>query len=72
MKGVDNIGTLGKVTEVISQKMNANMKKLTLETNDGLFEGTIIVLVHSLDELEDIKKGLKKITNITTVFRKEE
>ena len=48
------------------------MKKLTLETNNGLFEGTIIVLVHSLDELEDIKKGLKKITNITTVFRKEE
>ena len=72
MKGVDNIGTLGKVTEVISEKMNANIKKLTLESEGGLFEGTIIVLVHSLDELENIKKGIKKITNIKTVFRKEE
>ncbi len=72
MKGVDNIGTLAKVTEVISEKMNANIKKLTLESEGGLFEGTIIVLVHSLDELENIKKGIKKITNIKTVFRKEE
>lgn len=72
MKGVDNIGILGRVTEVISQKMNANIKKLTLESNGGLFEGTIIVLVHSLDELENIKKGIKKIANIKTVFRKEE
>lgn len=72
MKGVDNIGTLGKVTEVISEKMNANIKKLTLESEGGLFEGTIIVLVHSIDELERIKKGIKKIGNIKTVFRKEE
>jgi GTP pyrophosphokinase len=72
MKGIDNIGTLAKVTEVISQKMNVNMNKLVIESKDGLFEGTISVMVNSLNELEAIQKGLKKISNITTVVRKEE
>lgn len=71
MKGLDSVGTLAKVTEVISQKMNANIRKLSFETSGGLFEGTIIVMVKSLNDLETIKKGLKKITNIKTVFRKE-
>ena len=72
MKGVDSIGTLAKVTEVISQKMNVNMNKLVIESKEGLFEGTISVMVHSLNDLENIQKGLKKISNITTVVRKEE
>ncbi len=72
MKGLDSVGLLAKVTEVISQKMNVNMTKLVLETREGVFEGTISVMVHSLKDLEAIKKGLKKISDITTVVRKEE
>ena len=72
MKGLDSIGTLGKVTEVISQKMNVNMNKLVIESKEGLFEGTISIMVHSLSDVETIQKGLKKIPNITTVARKEE
>src|SRR5574344_1291581 len=72
VRGVDGIGTLSKITEVISEQMHANINKLTIETNEGLFEGTIGVLVHNIKELESIKKGLKKIGNIKTVARKEE
>jgi GTP pyrophosphokinase len=72
MKGLDSIGTLGKITEIISQKMNVNMNKLVIESKEGLFEGTISVMVHSLNDVTKIQKELKKIKNITTVVRKEE
>ena len=72
MKGLDSIGTLGKITEIISKKMNVNMNKLVIESKEGLFEGTISVMVHSLKDVDKIQKELKKIKNITTVVRKEE
>ena len=72
MKGLDSIGTMGKITEIISKKMNVNMNKLVIESKEGLFEGTISVEVHNLKDVDKIQKELKKIKNITTVVRKEE
>ena len=71
MKGLDSIGTLANVTEVISKQMSINMNKLVLESNDGVFEGTISVMVHNLKDVDNIQKNLKKIKGITTVVRKE-
>lgn len=72
MKGLDEVGVLGKVTEVISRKMNLNITKLILEVKEGVFEGTISVMVHNLDDLDTILKDLRKVKGITTVSRKEE
>ena len=72
LNGIDSVGTLSKVTEVISQQMNANIRKLSIESKEGLFEGTIQILVHSATDVESIRKGLRKISNIKTVSRKEE
>ncbi len=72
LKGLDSIGALGKVTDVISKKMNVNMTRLLIESKEGVFEGTISVMVHSLDDLKTIQDSLKKIPGITTVVRKEE
>ena len=72
IKGLDSIGTLSKVTEVISKKMNVNINKLVIESKKGLFEGTVSVMVHNLGDVDIIQKELKKIKNITTVVRKEE
>jgi GTP pyrophosphokinase len=63
---------LSKVTEVISKKMNVNINKLVIESKKGLFEGTISIMVHNLNDVDIIQKELKKIKNITTVVRKEE
>ena len=72
IKGLDSIGTLSKVTDIISGKMNVNINKLVIESKEGLFEGTISIMVHRLTDVETIQKELKKIKNITTVARKEE
>ncbi|MBO4525435.1 MAG: bifunctional (p)ppGpp synthetase/guanosine-3',5'-bis(diphosphate) 3'-pyrophosphohydrolase [Bacteroidales bacterium] len=72
LKGIDAKGTMSRIVEVISDQMNDNIKRISIETDKGLFEGTLQVQVHSLKELTKIKNGLKKIQNITTVVRKEE
>ena len=41
IKGIDNMGLLNEVTQVISRQLNVNIRKLTIETEDGIFEGKI-------------------------------
>ena len=72
MKGIDSIGTLGKVSEVIAGQLKVNIRKVSLESVEGIFEGTIQVLVHSISDISRIRSGLKKIPGIKTVVRKEE
>lgn len=72
MKGIDSIGTLGKVSEVIAGQLKVNIRKVSLESVEGIFEGTIQVLVHNISDISRIRSGLKKIPGIKTVVRKEE
>lgn len=62
--GIDRKGLLFEISKVISQDMDINMKKLTVHTHDNLMKATIELLVHDNDELEEIKKALKKIPGV--------
>ena len=72
VKGIDGIGVLNKVTQIISQQLNVNIRKLTIETEDGIFEGKIQLWVHDVDDVKTICNNLKKIQNIKQVSRVEE
>ena len=41
LSGIDKVGLLNQITEVISQLLGVNMRRLELSTNDGVFEGRI-------------------------------
>ena len=71
VKGIDGIGILNKVTEVISQQLNVNIHKLHIESNDGIFEGRIQLYVHDVDDVNTICNNLKKIENVKRVTRIE-
>ena len=71
VKGIDGIGILNKVTEIISQQLNVNIHKLHIESNDGIFEGRIQLYVHDVDDVNTICDNLKKIENIKRVTRIE-
>ena len=71
IKGIDHIGLLNKVTEIISQQLNVNIHKLTIETNDGIFEGRIQLFVHDVDDVRTISTNLRKISEVKTVTRIE-
>ena len=72
IKGIDSIGLLNEVTQVISRQLNVNIRKLTIETEDGIFEGKIQLWVHDVDDVKTICNNLKKIQNIKQVSRVEE
>ena len=72
IKGIDNMGLLNEVTQVISRQLNVNIRKLTIETEDGIFGGKIQLWVHDVDDVKTICNNLKKIQNIKQVSRVEE
>ena len=71
MKGIDGIGVLNQVTQIISQQLNVNIHKLNIESNDGIFEGRIQLFVHDVDDVNTICENLKKLDSIKKVTRIE-
>ena len=69
IKGIDNIGVLQKIATTISEDFNVNIKQVLIETNDGVFEGKIKMLVHSVDDVRKMCVALSKIESIRSVVR---
>lgn len=72
IKGIDSVGLLNEVTQIISRQLNVNIRKLTMETNDGIFEGKIQLYVHDVDDVRTICNNLKQVQNIKQVSRIED
>ena len=72
LRGIDSMGLLNEVTQVISRQLNVNIRKLAIETNDGISEGKIQLWVHDVEDVKTICNNLKKIQNIKQVNRVEE
>lgn len=69
IKGIDDMGILHEITTIIYQQMSANIQKIHLESNDGIFEGTFWINVHDVEEVKNICESLKKVKNIKTIAR---
>jgi GTP pyrophosphokinase len=69
VKGIDGVGVVNQITNVISQELNVNMERILIEAYDGIFEGTIRLRVHDVDDIKVICDNLKKINNVRSVVR---
>ncbi|MBQ8008163.1 MAG: bifunctional (p)ppGpp synthetase/guanosine-3',5'-bis(diphosphate) 3'-pyrophosphohydrolase [Bacteroidaceae bacterium] len=69
IKGVDRLGLLNDVTQVISRQLSVNIRKVTIETVEGIFEGHIQLYVHDVDDVHAIIAQLKQIDSIQEVVR---
>ena len=69
IKGIDDMGVLHEITTIIYQQLNANIQKMHIESNDGIFEGTFWINVHDVEEVKNICENLKKIKNIKPIAR---
>lgn len=72
LHGIDSVGLLNEITQVISRQLNVNIRKVNIETNDGLFEGRIQLYVHDVDDVNQVIAKLKKISNLKSVTRVQE
>lgn len=69
ISGSDEIGMVNSITKVISNENNINMRSIHFDTDDGLFEGTLMVYVHDTKHLNHLVKNLKNIKGVSTVDR---
>ena len=69
LKGLDRMGLLNEISRFLSLVMGANMRRLNLSADDGIFEGYIDLYVNSKDVLEKILKKLTTIEGIESVSR---
>ena len=72
VRGIDDVGVLNEVTQVISRQLNVNIRKLVIDANDGIFEGRIQLYVHDVDDVRMICNNLKQLQHIKEVARIED
>ena len=72
VRGIDGVGVLNEVTQVISRQLNVNIRKLIIDATDGIFEGKIQLYVHDVDDVRTICNNLKQVQNIKEVSRIED
>lgn len=69
--GHDDVGVIQKITNVISGELKMNMRSLSIDSHDGIFDGTIMVYVHDRDELDELCQQLAALDGIDKVERLE-
>lgn len=67
--GLDDVGVIKKITNIITDTLNMNMRSISLESSEGIFEGTIMVYVHDKEEFDDLCNHLVSLDGIYTIER---
>ena len=71
LNGIDRIGIASKITKIISDDLDVNMRWIMIESHDGIFEGFIDLYVHSTIDLNNLIMNLMKIKGVESVKRIE-
>lgn len=67
--GMDDVGVVNKITNLISGELRINIAALTIEAKEGLFEGNIRLYVHDKEELDTLVQSLLSLPGIESVER---
>lgn len=70
--GEDRVGIVSDVTTVISRNLKTNIRSITIDSDDGIFEGTIVLYVSDLEHLRRLMERIKRLDGIHGVYRFEE
>ena len=67
ISGIDRVGMLNEITQVISSQMSVNIHKITITCEDGIFDGSIEMKVHDRDNVKSIIDNLKGIPDLKEI-----
>ena len=65
--GIDRVGMLNEITQVISSQMSVNIHKVTITCEDGIFDGSINLRVHDREDVQAIIDNLKGIPDLKEI-----
>lgn len=71
INGLDEIGFINRITQIISEDMKINMQSMSIESHNGIFEGTFKVFIKNHKQLDKLLGKLKKIRGVQSVKRLE-
>ena len=69
IRGIDRKGMIHDLGDLISGKLDINIRRLTIASDEGIFDGTIEVRVHHRSVVAAIMDELKKISGIQEVLQ---
>lgn len=72
LNGIDRIGIASDITSVISNELTVNIRKIFIETHDGIFEGELELYVHNVTDLNNLIMNISKLKGVNSVKRSEE
>lgn len=67
--GLDDVGVIQKITNIISGELKLNMRSISIDSKDGMFEGSITIYVHDREELNMFVHKLSSLEGITKIER---
>ncbi|MFC2488330.1 MAG: ACT domain-containing protein [Alloprevotella sp.] len=67
--GQDDLGIINNITSIISKEEHIMLRNIAIESNDGLFYGTLTVLVNDLTQLSTLLKKLRTVKGVKAVSR---
>jgi GTP pyrophosphokinase len=72
MTGIDRIGLVNEITQIISSELKVNMTYINISVKDSIFEGTIDLYVHHTRDLNNLIMKISNIAGIESVNRVED
>ena len=70
--GEDRVGMVSELTTVISKNLKTNIRSISIDTEDGIFVGTVVLYVSDLTHLKRLIDRIKRIEGIHGVYRFEQ
>jgi guanosine-3',5'-bis(diphosphate) 3'-pyrophosphohydrolase len=67
--GIDDVGLINNITKVISGDFKVNMRSITVDTDNGIFDGSIMIFVNDKEHLDNLIKNLLEVKGVTGVTR---
>jgi GTP pyrophosphokinase len=71
MRGIDRIGILNELTNIVTGQLSVNIRKLFIQSHDGIFEGYFDVYVHATTDLDNLISEVKGIKGVELLKRAE-
>ncbi len=69
IEGIDSVGIISTITNIISTQLQINMKSISVTANEGTFEGNITLLVNDTRHLEELMNKIKAASKLISVSR---